>query len=279
LGIPLPASTQWDIVHALAKRIRPAYRELIRQAADGEVPYNDDTTIKILELMGKHACQQAVAEEPSGDSGETEQSSLRSGLFTSGIVSTREGRRIALFFSGRKHAGENLKEVLLQRAQELGSPIQMCDALSRNLPGELKTILAHCLAHGRRRFVDVAEHFPDQCRHVLESLAVIYRNDALTLFLRQPGAPLDNNLCERALKKAILHRKNALFYRTAHGARVGDLLMSLIYTCQLNRTNPFDYLTELQRHEGELPSHPQNWMPWNYRQTVVGSTSPSAVTS
>jgi hypothetical protein len=103
--------------------------------------------------------------------------------------------------------------------------------------------------------------------------------DSLTLFLRQPGAPLDNNLCERALKKAILHRKNALFYETAHGARVGDLQMSLMYTSQLNRTNPFDYLTELQRHEGELPSHPQNWMPWNYRQRVVGSTSPSAVTS
>jgi len=30
--------------------------------------------------------------------------------------------------------------------------------------------------------------------------------DRLTLFLRQPGAPLDNNVCERALKKSILHR-------------------------------------------------------------------------
>jgi hypothetical protein len=46
---------------------------------------------------------------------------------------------------------------------------------------------------------------------------------ALTLFLRQVGAPLDNNLCERALKRAVLHRKNALFYRTLNGAQVGDL--------------------------------------------------------
>ena len=59
------------------------------------------------------------------------------------------------------------------------APIQMCDALTRNLPAELKTIVAHCLAHGRRQFVEVAERFPDECRHVLESLSVVYRNDAI----------------------------------------------------------------------------------------------------
>ena len=69
----------------------------------------------------------------------------------------------------------------------------------------------------------------------------------LTLFLRQPGAPIDNNIVERALKKAILNRKNALFYKTLNGAGVGDLFMSLIHTCELNGANPFDYLTELQR--------------------------------
>ena len=74
----------------------------------------------------------------------------------------------------------------------------------------------------------------------------------LTLFLRQPGAPIDNNIVERALKKAILNRKNALFYRTLNGAGVGDLFMSLIHTCELNGANPFDYLTELQRHAAEL---------------------------
>jgi hypothetical protein len=85
--------------------------------------------------------------------------------------------------------------------------------------------------------------------------------DRLTLFLRQPGAPLDNNVCERALKKAILNRKNALFYRTRNGARVGDLFMSLIYTCQLNRANPFDYLTQLQRHPTTSPPAPISGCP------------------
>jgi transposase len=88
------------------------------------------------------------------------------------------------------------------------------------------------------------------------------------LFLREPGAPLDNNLCERALKKAILHRKNSLFYKTMNGAEVGDLYMSLIHTCELCGANPFDYLTELQRHAAELALSPAEWMPWNYHATL-----------
>ena len=92
--------------------------------------------------------------------------------------------------------------------------------------------------------------------------------ERLTLFLRQPGAPLDNNICERALKKAILHRKNSLFYKTENGARVGDLFMSLIHTCELCSANPFDYLTQLQRHAGELARNPSEWMPWNYQTAL-----------
>jgi transposase len=320
LEIPLPASTQWDIVRAVTANLAPAFEELIRQAAQGEVLHNDDTTVKILELMGPDGRQGALLSAAE----DTSIAEERSGLYTSGVVALRDGHRVALFFSGRRHAGENLSRVLKHRAETLPPPIQMCDALSRNLPGELRTILANCLAHARRRFVDVYDRFPEPCRHLLETLAVVYRNDAvarkrqlspearlqfhqeasgptmeglrdwltrqldekrtepnsalggaigymlkhwdeLTLFLRQAGAPLDNNLCERALKKAILHRKNALFYKTRNGARVGDLFMSLIYTCQLNQANPFDYLTELQRHADELEACPERWMPWNYR--------------
>lgn len=139
--------------------------------------YNDDTTVKILELMGKRARQRALTEE-SVEGGAAKKP--RTGLFTSGVVSTREGRRIALFFSGRQHAGKNLTDVLAQRAEDLAPPIQMCDALTRNMPAELETIVANCLAHGRRQFVEVAEHFPEPCRHVLEALKVIYHNDAIS---------------------------------------------------------------------------------------------------
>ena len=330
LGIPLPASTQWEIVEATAAVIQPAFDELIRQAAQGEVLHNDDTTVKILEFMGKRARPEALADlGRAGDSSDlpAKEQSERRGMFTSGIVSMSEGRRIALFFSGRQHAGENLGDVLAYRAKNLGLPIQMCDALSRNLPAAFKTLLGNCLAHGRRQFVEVVERFPEECRYVLESLGDVYKNDAvarernlspeerlvfhqtesgpimeklqdwctrqiqdrlvepnsalggaiayllrhwekLTLFLRQPGAPLDNNICERALKLAICHRKNSLFYKTLNGAHVGDIFMSLIHTCRLNDVNPFDYLTELQRHAEELAAQPENWMPWNYRDEL-----------
>jgi transposase len=98
----------------------------------------------------------------------------------------------------------------------------------------------------------------------------------LTLFLREAGAPVDNNLVERALKKAILHRKNSLFYKTVNGAEVGDLFMSLIHTCELNRVNSFDYLTELLRHAEELKQNPSEWMPWNYREKLGQLTKPAA---
>jgi transposase len=308
LAMPLPATTQWDLMSAAAKRIRPVLEELIRQAAQGSVMHNDDTGMRILRLT-----------RAPGDQ--------RTGTFTSGIVSVVGTWTMALFFTGWKHAGENIAEVLKQRAPELPAPIQMCDALSRNTPKGVETLMANCLSHGRRQIVEVVENFPEECRYVLETLGGVYHYDALareqelsaeqrlrfhqehsgplmnelhewmetqlaehktepnsglgkaisyllnhwpklTLFLRQPGAPIDNNIVERALKKAILNRKNALFYKTLNGAGVGDLFMSLIHTCELNGANPFDYLTELQRHAEELKRNPSEWMPWNYRETL-----------
>jgi len=135
---------------------------LIRQAAQGTVMHNDDTNMRVLQLK----------RDPKDE---------RTGVFTSGIVSVDQGWKIALYFTGSRHAGENLAEVLKQRSAELPSPIQMCDALSRNVPklpagGEI--MLANCLAHGRRQFVDVVENFPDECRYVLEMLGQVYGHDA-----------------------------------------------------------------------------------------------------
>jgi transposase len=83
------------------------------------------------------------------------------------------------------------------------------------------------------------------------------------------GLGLDNNICERALKKAILHRKNALFFKTRHGAAVGDLYLSLIHTCELNSGNPFEYLAALQRNAADVAADPGSWMPWNYRERLA----------
>jgi len=162
LGIPLPASTQWEIVEETAEVIKAARDELLRQAAQGEVLHNDDTSMRVL----------AMAREPSDD---------RTGVFTSGIVSTQQGQKIALYFTGRQHAGENLRDVLAHRAKGLAAPVQMSDALSRNtsaLPDGVEILLANCLAHGRRQFVEVADSFPEACRYVLETLGRIYKYDA-----------------------------------------------------------------------------------------------------
>ena len=164
LGMPLPRATQWGIVRETSEVIRPAYEELIRQVAQGEVLYNDDTAMKILALARASPRSAEVDEEASDPR-------LRTGQFTSGIVSTQQGQRIALFFTGRRHAGENLAQVLARRGAGLTAPIQMCDALSRNLPKlpkPLETIVGNCLAHARRYFVDVVPNFPEPCRYVLE---------------------------------------------------------------------------------------------------------------
>lgn len=320
LGVPLPAANQWELVEAAARSCAPALEELARQAAQGDVVHNDDTTMKILGVKKKAAAEGNVK---------------RKGVFTTGIVSTTEGRKIALFFTGRKHAGENLGELLAKRSEELGPPIQMCDGLDRNVPKNFKVILANCSAHGRRKFVELNSLFPQECRVVIEIFREVYHNDELasamskedrlrfhkersgplmerlqewlkaqfaekkvepnsslgkaisymlkrwkplTRFLEVPGAPLDNNICERMLKLAIMNRKNAYFYRTEKGARVGDLFMSLIYTARLHGENPFEYLTALQKNAERVRERPGDWMPWNYRATLASLEASQVMT-
>lgn len=315
LGVPLAAATQWELVREAAKDLAPAHEELVRQAAQAEVLHNDDTPMKILDHIEENEERRKRKE--------------RTGTFTTGIVAQDGQKRVALFFTGRRHAGENLTAVLQEREKQRGPPIQMCDGLAHNVPDEkFKTILSNCLAHGRRQFVDVAESFPAECKTVLLALKEVYRHDALarkaelspperlryhrehsgpvmksledwmeaqirekkvepnsvlgdaidymrkrwqklTLFLREPGAPLDNNAAERILKKAILHRKNALFFKTEKGAKVGDVFMSLIHTAEQNGVNPFEYLTALLRHPRAVADDAEAWMPWTYQATLA----------
>ena len=96
---------------------------------------------------------------------------------------------------------------------------------------------------------------------------LLKRWKALTRFLHIPGAPLDNNTAERALKIILRYRKNSLFYKNAHGAYVGDVLTSLIETCALAGTNPLDYLHALMENRSSVFADPASWLPWNYRDT------------
>ena len=124
--------------------------------------------MKVLQLTAK---QRAAALADDADS-------ERTGIFTSGIVATKAANQIALFFTGVRHAGENLTAVLARRNTDLPAPIQMCDGLSRNIPTEFDTILSQCLAHARRRYVELTESFPAEVRFVLETLREVYITDA-----------------------------------------------------------------------------------------------------
>jgi hypothetical protein len=253
----------------------------------------------------------------------------RVGMFTTAIVSITNDQPIALFYTGRKYAGENLSALLDARDPSLSPPTTMSDGLdSRNTPHGHEVVSSNCLTHGRRGFVDQIINFPHECRRVLDALRKVYvvdahckkaklshderlaihqrdsapvmtdlkawmlaeiaekrvepnsdlgkacnymlkRWDRLTLFLRKAGAPIDNNLCERVLKMAIRHRRNSLFYRSERGAEIGDMFMSLIHTAELRGENPFDYLTQVLRHEKEVETCPADWLPWTYRETLA----------
>jgi transposase len=324
LYIRLPDATQWDIVSKAVPAPRAVFEELIRQAAQAPLLHNDDTPMKVLSLMKERAKAEAGGAKP-----------VARAINTSGLVAvlqdnSNEQRKVVLFFTGHAHAGKNMERVLAHRAQELQPAMQMCDALAANVAGEFTTILANCLAHGRRQIVDVAEQFPEAARHVLEALAKVYTHDAqcrdeayspeqrlsfhqqhsqpvmedlqrwmneqfeqrqvepnsalgkalrylirhwneLTLFLRKAGVPLDNNLCEQILKRAIMHRKGSMFYKTLSGAEIGDIYMSLIHTCRLCNVNPFDYLNALQQRAQEVLDAPARWLPWNFREQLAGA--------
>jgi len=318
LNVPLPDATQWDIVSFALPAPRAIFTELIKQAAQAPLLHTDDTPTKILSLMADRKVLEAIGQTPTSKA-----------INTTGIIAVLAEHKVALFLSGHKHAGDNLNAVLAQRYKELEPPIQMSDALGSNFrgAGEFARIIANCMAHGRRQFVGIIEHFPQECSYVIEVLAQVYVHDAhardegmtptqrllyhqahngepmhamqqwmnaqldqkqvepnsalgqalrymlknwnaLTLFLRQAGAPLDNNICERALKRAIRHRNNSMFYKTVNGAEVGDIYMSLIHTCELSHVNPFAYLQALQIHAKDVMEHAALWLPWNYHEQL-----------
>lgn len=308
LGVPLPASSQFDLIESVVNAVHPAYTALARQAADAELFHSDDTLTRVLSLMKENR----------------EIRPKRKGLYTTGIVAVKDDRRIMLFATGRNHAGENLEAVLKKRGKGLPPPIHMADALPHNCDYSHTTHKAACLCHGRRQFYDLESTFPREVGYVLYKLGLVYDNDAqareqnmtpqqrlalhqrwsapqmdrlkmwlymlleerrvepnnalgkaityllrhwtrLTLFLHKPGVPLDNNICERVIKKFVQLRKNSLFYKTAFGAYAGDVLLTLIHTCVEAGENPFDYLTALQVHKHAVARAPHQWLPWNFR--------------
>ncbi|MEE8307448.1 MAG: IS66 family transposase, partial [Gammaproteobacteria bacterium] len=324
VGVPVPDATQWDQVERVADSAYMVFEHLVSLAAQGQLIYQDDTPVRILSLIKENAQSQDAQDQPPQDA----ESSARTGMQSTALVVQTGEHNICLYFSGRDHAGENLQKLLEQRQAGQGKPIVMSDALSRNEANEAMLIRCHCLYHGRRKFSDIEETFPEACDVVITALKDVFEHEevaqkehlsdaerlthhqtysepilktletwmkkqfeerqvepnsslgkaftymlshwqTLTQFLRVPGAPLDNNTAERALKLIIRQRKNSLFYHNDFSAYVGSLLTSLIATCIQAGVNAMDYFVALQDNRAAVFANPANWLPWTFEATLA----------
>jgi transposase len=323
VGVPVPDATQWDQIERVADCSYRVFEVLERLAAQGELIYQEDTSVRILALLAENHALHAHA----ASLGRT-RAPERTGMYTTALVVKVGERTIYLYYSGRAHAGENLEALLAKREATHEKPLVMSDALSSNDADETTLIRCHCLAHGRRKFSELEDVFPGECQVVLESLKQVFDHDdearatqmsaeerlayhqaasgpimeglkrwlqqqvderlvepnsslgkaiaylvshweTLTRFLSVPGAPLDNNLVERALKLFIRQRKNSLFYKTEHSAYIASVLTSLIATCLHAGVNAIEYLVALQEHRAAVFANPAAWLPWTYHMHLA----------
>ncbi len=319
LGVPVPDATQWDQIEAVGDCAYKVFEHMEREAAQGELIFHDDTAVRILALIKENSAILSAA-QAQGVSSPKE----RTGMHTTALVVKVGEHTAILYYSSRRHAGENLQGLLDKREAGLAKPLAMSDALTSNaVADESRLIRCHCLAHGRRKFSDLEEVFPHECQVVLEVMRQVFDHDeqareeqlspearlayhqarsrplmdglkrwldtqmdehlvepnsalgkamgymqnhweTLTRFLHIQGAPLDNNLAERALKLFIRQRKNSLFYKSTHSAYIASVLTSLIATCVYAGVNAVEYLVALQEHRGEVFADPAAWLPWAY---------------
>jgi hypothetical protein len=319
LGVPVPDATQWDQIEAVGDCAYRVFEQMEHEAAQGALIFHDDTAVRILALIQENSTIFAAA-QTQGVSSPTE----RTGMHTTALVVKVGEHTAILYYSSRRHAGENLQGLLDQREAGLAKPLAMSDALPSNaVADESRLIRCHCLAHGRRKFSDLEAVFPQECQVVLQVLSQVFDHDeqarqaqlspqarlayhqaqsqplmealkqwlatqmddhlvepnsalgkalvymqkhweTLTRFLSVPGAPLDNNLAERALKLFIRQRKNSLFYKSEHSAYIASVLTSLIATCLYAGVNAVEYLVALQEHRTEVFADPAAWLPWAY---------------
>jgi hypothetical protein len=167
LKVPLPDATQFDMVEKVADCGAPVVEHLKKLASNCESQGFDDTGMKVLSL---------IAENKASCAGE------RTGMQTTAILAKADGQEIALFQTGRKHAGENIADLLKNRDPLLAKVTQMSDAAPCNFSHDFMRLVnqALCLDHGRRNFHELLEQFPADCRHVIEELARVYKNDSET---------------------------------------------------------------------------------------------------
>ena len=203
LGVPLPSSVQWEQVNRVARELEPVFNHLIYLAAQSAVVFSDDTTMRVTALRKEI---------------QAEVKPKRTGIFTSGIVSQAEDHPIALFFTGRHHAGENLAGVLDHREAQRSPPLHMCDGLAQNDPKGHARVECQCNVHARRNFVDIQSAFPEECRTVVKSFSEIYRVEAQ---VKADGlAPQERLQVHQAKSQPVLDQLKAWFTQQIEGRKV-----------------------------------------------------------
>ncbi|MBT4837727.1 MAG: transposase [Methylococcales bacterium] len=170
LGFHISASTIFDQTEYFANDFQPIFNAMKALAADAGHFYLDDTPHHILE-------QQPIQKKKRN----SEKMQTRTGLYASGIIATHESHDIILFQTNIGHAGEFIDELLANRQPELPPPILMGDALSSNNPTVLSVHRGACNSHGRRQYVDVLAHFPEEVEQVLELYKIIWINEDETI--------------------------------------------------------------------------------------------------
>ena len=173
LGVPVPDATQWEQIEAVGDCAYKVFAQMEREAAQGELIFQDDTAVRIVALLKENRDLVAQA-QAQGLSTPKE----RTGMHTTALA-VRVGEHTAiLYYSSRRHAGENLQGLLDKREAGLAKPLAMSDALSSNeVADESRLIRCHCLAHGRRKFSDLEEVFPHECQMVLEVIRQVFDHD------------------------------------------------------------------------------------------------------
>lgn len=180
------------------------------------------------------------------------------------------------------HARHNFCELVEVWPKEALTVVEMCNAIFINDRKTKKLHPEERLKFHQKHSAPIMDKIKSFCNGLIETKkvepnssfgkAINYLNnhwEGLTLILRNGAAPLSNNDCERAIKTNVLIRKNSYFYKSCYGAFVGDTLLSIIKTCDLNGINPYDYLIAIQANSEEVQKRPNDWLPWNYTQNVA----------
>ena len=170
LGIPLPASTQWDIMVAYEPMLKALYGAIAQDAANGKALCYDDTSVKIMS---------EIKAAKLADKGKKSQHTC----FTTGVVSLHEDHRSYLYITDNRTAGKSIATIMALRDSDLDPPIMMCDALAANIPQGIADdlyILCFCLVHARRQFYELPDGYDDLADKVIGLIGTIYDHEAHT---------------------------------------------------------------------------------------------------